>query len=34
MTIETTYIAVNGKPFDNKESCERYEARLIEAMKR
>lgn len=30
MTIETTYIAVNGKPFDNKESCERYEARLIE----
>lgn len=30
MTIETTYIAVNGKPFDNKESCERYEACLIE----
>lgn len=30
MTIETTYIAVNGKPFDNKESCEQYEARLIE----
>lgn len=31
MTIETTYIAVNGKPFDNKESCERYEACLIES---
>ena len=31
MTIEITYIAVNGKPFDNKESCERYEACLIEA---
>ena len=30
MTIETTYIAVNGKPFDNKESCERYEAGIIE----
>ena len=30
MIIETTYLAVNGKPFDNKESCERYEARLIE----
>lgn len=30
MIIETTYIAVNGKPFDNKESCERYEARIIE----
>ena len=30
MTIETTYIAVNGKPFDNKESCERYEACIIE----
>ena len=30
MTIEITYIAVNGKPFDNKESCERYEACLIE----
>lgn len=30
MTIETTYIAVNGKPFSNKESCERYEACLIE----
>ena len=30
MTIETTYIAVNGKPFGNKESCERYEACLIE----
>lgn len=30
MTIETTYIAVNGESFDNKESCERYEAYLIE----
>lgn len=30
MTIETTYIAINGKPFSNKESCERYEACLIE----
>lgn len=30
MTIKTTYIAVNGESFDNKESCERYEARLIE----
>lgn len=30
MTIKTTYIAVNGTPFDNKESCERYEACLIE----
>lgn len=30
MTIEITYVAVDGKPFDNKESCERYEACLIE----
>lgn len=30
MTIETTYKAVNGKSFDNKESCEKYEACLIE----
>lgn len=30
MTIETTYIAVNGISFDDKESCERYEARLID----
>ena len=30
MIIETTYIAVNGKPFDNKESCEQYEACIIE----
>ena len=30
MIIETIYRAVNGKSFDNKESCERYEACLIE----
>lgn len=30
MIIETTYRAVNGKSFDDKESCERYEAWLIE----
>lgn len=30
MTIETIYKAVDGITFDNKESCERYEACLIE----
>ena len=30
MIIETIYRAVNGKSFDDKESCERYEAWLIE----
>lgn len=29
MTIETIYRAVDGESFDNKESCERYEACLI-----
>lgn len=30
MTIETIYKAVNGISFDDKDSCERYEARLID----
>ena len=30
MTIEITYIAVKGKPFDNKGCSEEYEASLIE----
>lgn len=30
MIIETTYRAVDGKSYDDKESCERYEAWLIE----
>lgn len=30
MIIETIYRAVDGQSFDNKESCERYEACLIE----
>lgn len=30
MIIETIYRAVDGKSFDDKESCERYEACLIE----
>lgn len=30
MTIETTYIAVNGISFNDKDSCEGYEARLID----
>lgn len=33
MTIETIYISVDGISFDNKESCERYEACLIEGYK-
>lgn len=33
MTIETIYRAVDGQSFDNKESCERYEACLIEGYK-
>ncbi|MGM9795754.1 MAG: hypothetical protein ACI3ZZ_06070 [Candidatus Aphodosoma sp.] len=30
MTIETIYKAVNGISFNDKDSCERYEARLID----
>lgn len=30
MIIETIYKAVNGISFDDKDSCERYEARLID----
>lgn len=30
MTIKTIYKAVNGISFDDKDSCERYEARLID----
>lgn len=33
MIIETIYRAVDGQSFDNKESCERYEACLIKGYK-